>query len=414
MAIPSTTNQVTYNTDGINDTFSFPYKFLASADLKVDQVDISTGTITRLVLNSDYTVTGAGSESGGDVITTTVLALGSKIVITRQDEATQAANYSVGGDLDKDALQNDFDKMVILVQQMINTFVGLVPADTVKGPILLPIFEAGKFLQINSAGDGFVLADSSTTSDARVNSLFNSGNSDSIYPLDIYLPNGVRILEGTGSPEGSVTGPVGSIYLRSDGAAGTSTYFKETGSGVTGWVTRDTISDLSNATHTHEDAANGGDSLSPASLAVDAISEQTPGAGVTADSVLLKDGNVDTAGLKECTVPDVAGTPVDDTLYSQSMVKGWVVVTGTTAAITSSYNVSGVVRDGVGLYTVSWDKDFASAAYVCVATTDRGAAAGEVATITAQVAGSVQIIIQSAGGVTQDPEFLHVMAIGEQ
>ncbi|MHC4621033.1 MAG: hypothetical protein ACYTEQ_25075, partial [Planctomycetota bacterium] len=113
MAISSTENQKTYNTDGINDTFSFPYKFLANADLKVDQVNISTGAITRLTLNSDYTVTGALSESGGNVITTTVLASGSKIVITRQDEATQEANYSVGGDLDKEALQTDFDKMVI-------------------------------------------------------------------------------------------------------------------------------------------------------------------------------------------------------------------------------------------------------------------------------------------------------------
>lgn len=43
------------------------------------------------------------------------------------------------------------------------------------------------------------------------------------------------ILSGSGTPESSVTGPVGSFYLRTDGAAGTTAYIKETGSGNTGW-----------------------------------------------------------------------------------------------------------------------------------------------------------------------------------
>ena len=45
-----------------------------------------------------------------------------------------------------------------------------------------------------------------------------------------------RIKGGTGSPETVVTAPVGSLYLRSDGGAGTTLYVKETGTGNTGWV----------------------------------------------------------------------------------------------------------------------------------------------------------------------------------
>lgn len=40
---------------------------------------------------------------------------------------------------------------------------------------------------------------------------------------------------GTGSPEGVVTASVGSEFLRTDGAAGTVLYVKETGTGNTGW-----------------------------------------------------------------------------------------------------------------------------------------------------------------------------------
>lgn len=48
--------------------------------------------------------------------------------------------------------------------------------------------------------------------------------------------SGVGLFEGSGSPEGVQTAPVGSLYLRRDGAAGTSLYLKETGTGNTGWV----------------------------------------------------------------------------------------------------------------------------------------------------------------------------------
>lgn len=43
---------------------------------------------------------------------------------------------------------------------------------------------------------------------------------------------------GTGTPEGVVTAPVGSIYSRTDGGAGTTLYIKESGTGNTGWVAK--------------------------------------------------------------------------------------------------------------------------------------------------------------------------------
>lgn len=45
-----------------------------------------------------------------------------------------------------------------------------------------------------------------------------------------------KITAGTGSPEGAVDGAIGSIYLRSDGGSTTSVYFKESGTGNTGWI----------------------------------------------------------------------------------------------------------------------------------------------------------------------------------
>lgn len=49
---------------------------------------------------------------------------------------------------------------------------------------------------------------------------------------------GVTVVSGVGSPEGVVSAPIGSIYTRTDGGAGTTLYIKETGTTVTGWVAK--------------------------------------------------------------------------------------------------------------------------------------------------------------------------------
>lgn len=57
------------------------------------------------------------------------------------------------------------------------------------------------------------------------------------------LPNGVQINQatwtsGSGTPEGAITAPVGSLYTRTNGGANTTLYVKESGSGNTGWVAK--------------------------------------------------------------------------------------------------------------------------------------------------------------------------------
>jgi len=53
------------------------------------------------------------------------------------------------------------------------------------------------------------------------------------------LPStGPQVYSGSGSPEGAKTAAVGSLYMRTDGGAGTSLYVKESGAGNTGWVAK--------------------------------------------------------------------------------------------------------------------------------------------------------------------------------
>lgn len=54
-------------------------------------------------------------------------------------------------------------------------------------------------------------------------------------PGDVDDPS---IYSGSGSPEGEVSAPPGSLYLRRDGGAGSALYVKESGTGNTGWVAK--------------------------------------------------------------------------------------------------------------------------------------------------------------------------------
>jgi hypothetical protein len=52
----------------------------------------------------------------------------------------------------------------------------------------------------------------------------------------LYLAGAVGWFQGTGSPEGVVTAPVGSFYSNKSGGAGTTFYVKESGTGNVGWI----------------------------------------------------------------------------------------------------------------------------------------------------------------------------------
>lgn len=47
-----------------------------------------------------------------------------------------------------------------------------------------------------------------------------------------------RIRWGAGAPEGAVSAPVGTLYLRQDGGVGSTLYVKESGTGNTGWAAK--------------------------------------------------------------------------------------------------------------------------------------------------------------------------------
>ena len=120
---------------------------------------------------------------------------------------------------------------------------------------------------------------------------------------------------------------------------------------------------------------------------------------------------------------DPAGTPAANTLYKANVPKAWVNFDG--AALTAGndltgvrdqFNISGIVDNGAGTYTVYFDRDFANANYAVLV-------AGTAASVLARnlshgygttAVGSVPYHIEDSNGTALDTSTCSLLAIGDQ
>ncbi len=104
---------------------------------------------------------------------------------------------------------------------------------------------AGNVRQPDDGGDALRIGNGTTTS---VQDVWLWNNEADTAEIGRLTSDGLRLgdagvaapllREGTGTPEGALSSPVGSLYMRRDGGASTTLYVKESGTGNTGWVAK--------------------------------------------------------------------------------------------------------------------------------------------------------------------------------
>jgi hypothetical protein len=93
--------------------------------------------------------------------------------------------------------------------------------------------DSGHAMRLTTGGGGFFIRSAGSAFVAPSGGAFRFATTSAPTTIDA---TGVSWQQGSGSPEGAVTAPVGSLYSRTDGGAGTAFYVKESGSGNVGWV----------------------------------------------------------------------------------------------------------------------------------------------------------------------------------
>lgn len=164
MTISSTTSRISYAGNGVTTIFSFPYYFLAEADLIVVSRDDTTGVETAKVLTTDYTVSGEGEQAGGSVTMLIAPATGTTLVIYRDPAATQGLDLVANDALPVENVEEALDKLTMLVQRLIDVVSRSVSLSDGFSPTFDPTLpidldsSGGRVPLINDDGDGFALA----------------------------------------------------------------------------------------------------------------------------------------------------------------------------------------------------------------------------------------------------------------
>lgn len=153
----SVTSQVPYKkytaTAGAT-LFSTGFRLILASDLivKVDGVVVTTG----------FTVSSLGVGAGSDVTFGTPMAGGEIIELVRSVPKTRLTDYQQLGDYQAESVNNDFDRLVMMLQdsQFLNDLAVLLPVGDTAAPMTLPALadRALKFLAFDAAGKAIAAA----------------------------------------------------------------------------------------------------------------------------------------------------------------------------------------------------------------------------------------------------------------
>lgn len=134
--------------NGVTTVFPYTFKIIASADMEVSVNDVV------MVLNVDYTVSGAGVDAGGSVTMTTAPASGATVVRRRNMALVRTTDYQDQGQLPAATLDLDIDSVVLMAQQiderLDRTF--SLPA-SFSGDSELPTPQAGYLIGWDATGE---------------------------------------------------------------------------------------------------------------------------------------------------------------------------------------------------------------------------------------------------------------------
>lgn len=184
MTVSTDTRRVQYATNGTTGPFTVTFPFLKSSHLAVTYTD-SAGADTLLTLNVNYTV------SGSVVTTTLAYASGGVITIDRDIPITQELDLRDGDDFPAESVEEAFDKLTMIAQQVAidSNRVLRVPEVSANIPLLPVVADrANKVLAFDANGDPDVMVPSSGSAADVLIQLANSASAAQGPSLVAYNP----------------------------------------------------------------------------------------------------------------------------------------------------------------------------------------------------------------------------------
>jgi len=116
MTVSTEVDHNDYTGNGVTTAFPYTFRIYKNSDLAVTVVDLNNNIIP-LTLDTHYTVTGAKTYQGGNVVLTNPLASGWKISIVRDLPVVQETDLRNQGKFFAEVHEDSFDYLTMLIQQ---------------------------------------------------------------------------------------------------------------------------------------------------------------------------------------------------------------------------------------------------------------------------------------------------------
>jgi len=131
--------RVQYTAAAAQTVFAYPFPIFADGDLVVD-VDGATQA-----LNTDYTVSGEGEDTGGNVTFLSAMA-GSEVVTIYRDLAIErTSDFQTNGPLSSATFNDELDRITLVQQQL---------QDGINRSLRLPVITTGDSSSCRTASTG--------------------------------------------------------------------------------------------------------------------------------------------------------------------------------------------------------------------------------------------------------------------
>lgn len=341
MALATSTSSVSYAGNGSTSTlYPIPFVFFQPSDVKVTVVDPS-GNGTQLT-NSQYTVTGGGFNSTGNVSTATAYGASYTVVISRSVTYSQTTSLTTGDEFPAASMEQALDNVVMQTQQLSRVALPDTAATTGTAPYVLGVNAAGgtpKWVSQSSSaiGVGSIAPSQLSTGAPTWDTSGNLTAASFIGPVTGGVTGNV-----TGNLAGNVTGPGNSSFAGNLGIGTTNPGSGGGGTTVQIYGASAASMRINNANVAYDVFAVGNDVYQQTSSATGAMRFRT-GTTTTERFTVNADGTM-----------NAQGNPINN---CKTTAKAWVNFDGTLATpITprSNHNVSSITKNGTGDYTVTF------------------------------------------------------------
>jgi hypothetical protein len=206
MTVQSDLSRWTGAGNGVATSFPFTRRVLQASDLLVYLISDATGAESLQILNSHYTVSGAGSDAGGSVDFIAPPATGYTVLVRSARPYTQPSNFRNLGRFLPEIHQNAMDGLEVQIQQLKE-----VTDRSIRGAINGPPFGQlpsasemlGKFVFVDSAGNTTGATGTPAQPVTHTTEIVYATEGQTVVPVSAYTPgagnltvkvNGVQIV----------------------------------------------------------------------------------------------------------------------------------------------------------------------------------------------------------------------------